>query len=131
MERKPRHPMTARQRNRMFALAKELGWNIDDLRRTAAQWTGEESLKSLSKARANQMNNQLQLMVDGKPIAPVANPQIELIKRMWPQAFASESDFRAWLKAYMGVDHEDFLRPPLPGKVIEALKAMIKRKMDG
>lgn len=128
--RKPRHPMTQQQRQRMFGLAKKLGWDIDNLRSTAAQWTGKDSLSSLSKGKARQMIMQLVKLANSEEIKPLQSPQIELIKKLWPGVFESEEDFRAWLKKYHGVDHEGFLQPPLSGKVIEALKAIAKRNKN-
>lgn len=100
--------MSPEQRRRMFAMAGELGLDIDDLRDMASSYTGKPSIKSLSKSKAERLNKKLQLIINQKKQPDSVPPQIGLIKKLYPQLGLNEVQFREWLKRYFHVDHENF-----------------------
>jgi len=130
---RPKVNMTPAQRRRMFAMAKEIGLDLGDLREMACQWTGKRSVSSLNKSQAEKLLLRLQQHKGADQetttgAGRLSPRQLKLIQTLYSQLDWKVAQLREWLKVYHGVDHEKWLTPQLASKVIEGLKAMIKRK---
>jgi len=124
----------------LFGLAKELGMTKDQLSDGAAQWTGQNSLRSLSPAQIRQYEYRLKLQVKGLRRARVAavEAQFERNEFMKPaqrtymidlilSTFGGLVKFRIWLSKYFEISSERFLTVPQTRKVIVALEDMRRR----
>lgn len=124
----------------LFGLAKELGMTKDQLSDGAAQWTGQNSLRSLSPAQIRQYEYRLKQQVKGLRRARVAavESQFERNEFMKPaqqtymidlilSTFGGLAKFRIWLSKYFEISSERFLTVPQTRKVIVALEDMRRR----
>ena len=130
--------LTPAQRKRIFGYGKELGLSIEDLREMAAQWTGQKSIRSLSRRQADELILRLQETAGKQKSTAyqtqvpgmISPAQLEKIKKLYPQLGWDKWQFRKWLKKYFHVDNEAWMSATRASKVIEGLKAMIKRKTN-
>lgn len=151
----PSRKIDGSQRRRLFAIAKNLGKDIEELRTIAEQYNTHlpeeerHSISALTRFKANAMIWDLQKMTPRPSASPLIKKKSRGLLRpdgkpwdytqdgKWSQDDVMMSlvesnnwniwEFRAWLKSYYHIDHERYLDNVKRNKAIEGLKAMLKR----
>lgn len=125
---------------KLFALAKQLGIEKDDLSAGAAFWTGQESLRSLNDAALREYESKLSAQISmnfhdrrraiehhfyRNPL--LSGKQFAYFLDLIADVFLNIYQFRVWLKRYYNIDSETQIDSELASKIIVALSEMRKR----
>lgn len=125
---------------KLFAIARELQLDIDELRDGAAQLTGKPSLRSLSNQQLIQYIKNLNYIVTQKKKKIhkdvtdsfqkneiLTHDQIKFLIDLICHIFKGMPDFREFLNHYYQISHERFLTTKEASKIIKALMDMRAR----
>lgn len=132
-------PKSLAQNRKIWGTASQLGLPEEHLRDLVYAVTGSRSISGLSHHDASLVIQELEHLLSerrrqhkriGPPSARANRGQLKYIYDLVKQVeqFNSIWDFRAWLKHWFRVQHEDWLNNRDAVKVITALKAMVTRQ---
>ena len=133
-------PKTPAQNRKIWATAHQLGLEEPLLRDLVESVTGQRSISGLAFRQAQDVIRELEGQVSerrrqhrrvGPPSARISPGQLNYIYDLVGQSkFADLWAFRAWLKRYFKVGHENWLNNKNAVKVITALKSMRDRHRE-
>lgn len=126
--------ITYPQMKNIFGLAKQAQLNNDELHDLVYSVTGSNSIKALSKTQGIKVIDRLNnLLGKGKQPTRATPNQIWQIN-MLAKELGWNNDprrLRGFLEKQQGVSHTSYLSPSQASNVIESLKAMKRRTMEG
>lgn len=127
----------------IFGLAKELGMAKENLSAGAAEWTGIESLTSLSAAQLTEYEAALRhrilqqwrlrraaIAVNFQTHATLGHEQHIYLMDLISAIFKNLDEFRAWLANYFALSSERFITSSEAHRVIKALNIMRQRRFS-
>lgn len=134
---------TTNKYSKLFAIGKLLNMGINELRYIAEDYTGKQSLRSLSNAQLTDFENMLQRKLDRedarlrqKVLATyeengvILQEQRDFLVDLIVFVFRGDiRKFRSWLEHYFQRSSERFLTPDIAIKIIDALNHMKSRKV--
>jgi hypothetical protein len=126
--------ITAAQRRKIWAAAKQRGLDEDDLREIVRQITGQTSTKALTIHEAVRIIDRL----EGKPEKPAATGNQISEKQLWKireleKALGWDDNSKrleAFVKKYAHVDKLPWLTKYQAIKIIDGLKAVLARTVQ-
>lgn len=126
--------ITKKQIAKIWATAKELGWNDDILYCAVQRISGNDSISGLTKAQGIRLIDYLTAQKGSKKVRPgmATKKQVYLINKLAAELGWSDDPKRLqkFIRKYAKVDNPKWLTSRLASGIIEGLKAMIKRLPD-
>lgn len=131
-----RKPVTLRT---LWGLARELGMTSDDLHAVVCRETGRESMKDLPQWELNDVARVLRDMRSGRGTERKRTDeggdsrtveQRRKIYQLAQQLGWGEAQVNGMSMRMFGVERQEWLGPSQCHKLIEALKAMVKRRKE-
>ena len=135
----------AKQIRTLFAFARELGMDADDLHALVSAVTGKDSIKALSEKEANAVTAEFFKRMKKRPVPLKTKPAMTegQNRKMWALMYRlndfeeqdrSREQLRSWLSGIAekscGKKYSERLTQLEAAKVIEAQKEMLKRRED-
>jgi hypothetical protein len=135
--------MPANRFANIFGLAKELGIEKETLSSGAAEWTGIESLRSLSAAQLKEYELRLHQRIlhqwrlrraaigaNFQSHATLGNEQRIYLMDLISSIFRSIEEFRVWLENHFTLSSERFITSSEAHRIIKALNTMRQRRFS-
>lgn len=126
--------ITKPQIRAIWALARHLGMDSDQVHALVQEVTGSDSVSALNKAGAIRVIDAMKAKAGKvRPQDRVSQNQAWLIEELVRQLGWSDNPKRlqGFMKRVVGVDHIQWLTPDQSRKVVEGLKAILKRQGGG
>ena len=126
---------TPNQNRAIWGMAGRIGLEVEELRDLVERETGQRRISTLSKSQAGAVIDAL-MGLSGDPRSPrrdanrASTRQVYMIRNIARGMGWGEGRLTGFLEKRWGASRPEWLRPDQAWKVIEALKAMVKREAE-
>lgn len=128
------HEITKPQIRKLFAMARQLGMDKEDLSGLTYNLTGSDSISSMTKVQASRLIDYLvdRSRGDYRPTAASQAQLYKINKLMKELGWGNDiKRYRGFLKRTASIENERWLDAAGAWKVIEGLKKILKRQKEG